>query len=90
MIFDDPCVQLKESDESVGKVLNVLSRLPDFLAHCLQVQRQKANMKTGFSWQWPLLAQFLQEELWSSHPLFITGNKEILDRDVAYAHSLAG
>ena len=56
----------------------VLSRLPDSLAHCLQVQRQKANMKTGFSLQWPLLAQFSQDELWSSHPLCITADKEII------------
>ena len=56
----------------------MLSRLPDSLAHCLQVHRQKANMKTGFSLQWPLLAQFSQDELWSSHPLCITADKEII------------
>lgn len=58
----------------------VLNHLPESLAHCLQVQRQKANIKTGFSSQWPLLAQPLQDELWSLHPLCITRDKEIITK----------
>ena len=58
----------------------VLNHLPESLAHCLQVQRQKANIKTGFTSQWPLLAQPLQDELWSLHPLCITRDKEIITK----------
>lgn len=58
----------------------LLNHLPESLAHCLQVQRQKANIKTGFSSQWPLLAQPLQDELWSLHPLCITRDREIITK----------
>ena len=56
---------------------NTLSHanLLDVLAHCLQVQRQNANMKTGLSRQSPASAQTVQDVLRSLQPLCVTGKK---------------
>ena len=62
-------------NNKANRTLNHASLLDD-LAHCLQVQRQNANMNTGLSRQSPASAQALQDELRSLQPLCVTGKKE--------------